>query len=138
MQKLDAIDVKVIHSGNIFPENKCGFCSNSKCCTYITQPIETPRKKIDFEYLLWQVSHKHVKIYKEQEGWFLLIETPCVHLLPDGYCAIYEHRPEICRDHSNDYCEYDAPAEDGFIYYFEDYGSLLKYCKQRFKKWTRG
>ena len=138
MPKLDAINVKAISSVQITPENKCGFCTNSKCCTYITQPIDTPRKKTDFEYLLWLISHEHVKIYKEKGGWFLLVETLCSHLLPNGDCAIYEHRPEICRDHSNDYCEFDASAEDGFILYFEDYHSLLKYCKKRFKKWNRG
>ncbi len=122
----------------ITSENKCGFCTNSKCCTYITQAIDTPKKKYDFEHLLWQVSHENVRIYKDEDGWYLLVETPCLHLLPGGQCGIYDVRPEICREHSNDYCEYDAPAEDGFELYFDSYKSLLKYCKKRFKKWKRG
>lgn len=122
----------------ITPENKCGFCTNSKCCTYITQQIDTPRSKYDFEHLLWQVSHENVKVYKDEDGWCLLFEARCSHLQPGGRCGIYEHRPEICRQHSNDYCEFDSPAEEGFELYFEDYASLLKYCKQRFKGWTRG
>jgi Fe-S-cluster containining protein len=122
----------------ITAEEKCGYCTNSKCCTYITQAIDTPKSKHDFEHLLWQVSHENVSVYKDDDGWCLLVDTRCTHLQPDGRCGIYEHRPKICRDHSSDYCEFDAPAEDGFDLYFPDYPSLLAYCKKRFKKWKRG
>jgi len=119
----------------ITAENKCGLCTNSKCCTYITQQIDTPRSKAEFDFLLWQIAHRGVKIYQDSDGWFLLFETVCTHLEPDGYCGIYETRPQICHDYSNDYCEFDAPAEDGFKLYFNDYESLLAYCKKRFKRW---
>lgn len=118
-------------------ENKCGLCTNSKCCTYITQAIETPRSKYDFTHLLWQVSHQNVQVYKDEGEWALLVNTPCLHLLPGGGCGIYADRPQICRDHSNDYCEYDAPAEDGFELFFDGYASLLAYCRKRFKSWDR-
>ena len=132
------IKVKTNSPNKITPENKCSFCKNSTCCTYVTQAIDTPRSKVDFEHLLWQVSHHNVSVYKDEDGWCLLFETKCSHLLPDGGCAIYENRPQICRDHSNDYCEFDAPAEDGFELYFPDYQSLLAYCKKRYKRWGRG
>ncbi len=132
------IPVRVEPGVKLTSENKCGFCTNSKCCHYVTQTIDAPRSKDDFEHLLWQVSHGNVKVYKDHEGWCLLFETSCMHLRPGGLCGIYEQRPQICRDHSNDYCEFDAPAEDGFDLYFPDYESLLKYCKKRFKRWTRG
>lgn len=138
MSRLAKIPVKTATRIEITPENKCGFCTNSKCCTYITQAIDTPRTKYDFEHLLWQVSHENVRAYKDEDGWYLLMETRCTHLQPGGRCGIYEARPQICRDHSNDYCEYDAPAEEGFDLYFPDYQTLLKYCKKRFKKWKRG
>ena len=118
--------------------NKCDLCSNSKCCTYVTQQIDTPRSKYDFEILLWQVSHQGVGAYKDEDGWFVIFESRCQHLLADGRCNIYEIRPAICRTHSNDYCEYDAPAEDGFDLYFPDYDSLLRYCKKKFKRWNTG
>ena len=118
--------------------NKCDLCTNSKCCTYITQQIDAPRSKYDFEILLWQVSHDSVGAYKDDDGWFVMFETRCQHLLGDGRCNIYDDRPTICRSHSNDYCEYDAPAEDGFDLYFPDYDALLKYCKKKFKRWTTG
>ncbi len=137
MSKLSDIKVNVLPSVAISTAEKCGFCTNSKCCTYITQEISTPRSKYDFEHLLWQVSHENVKVYKDEDGWYLLIETKCTHLSAEGHCKIYEKRPRICRDYDNDYCEYDAPAEEGFEQYFEDYYSMLKYCKKRFKNWNQ-
>ncbi len=119
----------------ITPENKCSFCTGSICCTYMTHHIEAPRSKEDFKQLLWQVSHDHVQIYKDEDGWCLLIDGHCQHLLANGDCSIYESRPSICREHSNDYCEYDAPSEEGFDLYFRNYEELLRYCKKRFKKW---
>jgi Fe-S-cluster containining protein len=116
--------------------SKCQRCTNSKCCTYFTQAVDAPRAKRDFDHLLWQISHRGVQVYKEKGGWYLLVHVPCGHLQPDGSCGIYESRPQICRDYSNDYCEFDAPAEDGFELFFPDYESLLAYCKRRFKRWA--
>ena len=96
MKKLD-VPVRV-DPGLLTPETKCGYCTNSKCCTYVTQGIDAPRSKHDFEHLLWQVSHEHVKAYKDSDGWCLLFETTCRHLLPNGKCGIYEVRPQICRE----------------------------------------
>ena len=128
----------VAQNVEITPENKCGFCTNSLCCHYVTQAIDTPRSKYDYEHLLWQVSHDNVSAYKDSDGWTLMFTTSCKHLGKNGRCGIYEVRPQICRDHSNDFCEYDQPAEDGFDLYFPDYGSLLEYCRKRFKRWDRG
>jgi len=124
-----------IKSIKMTPETKCGFCTNSTCCTYITQQIPGPRSKYDFEHLLWQVSHQDVQAYKDDDGWYLLVNRRCNHLQPDGRCGIYETRPQVCRDHSNDHCEFDQPAMDGFELFFDGYESLLKYCRKRFKRW---
>ena len=129
-------EIEVVNESEAF--NKCDLCTNSKCCTYVTQQIDIPRSKYDFEILLWQVSHSGVGAYKDDDGWFVMFESRCQHLLGDGRCNIYDDRPTICRSHSNDFCEYDAPAEDGFDLYFPGYGSLLIYCKKRFKRWSTG
>jgi Fe-S-cluster containining protein len=130
------IDIEVVTDGA--EVSKCDLCTNSKCCTYVTQEIDTPRSKYDFETLLWQVSHEGVGVYKDEGRWYVMFDARCRHLLPDGRCNIYEIRPMICREHSNDYCEYDAPAEEGFDLYFPDYESLLRFCKKRFKRWSTG
>lgn len=127
------IPVKV----EITSENKCGFCTGSICCTYITQKIPGPRSRHDFDELLWQLSHENVQAYKNEDGWFLLVNNRCRHLQTDGRCGIYATRPQVCRDHTNDHCEFDAPAEDGFELFFDGYESLLKYCKKRFKSWGK-
>lgn len=129
---------KIEVSAELESTAKCDLCTNSTCCTYVTQQIDTPRSKYDFEILLWQVSHKGVGAYKDEDGWFVMYDGDCAHLQIDGRCGIYQDRPTICRTHENDYCEYDAPAEDGFELYFPDYSTLLKYCKKRFKKWSTG
>jgi len=76
----------------ITPENKCGYCTNSKCCTYITEELVTPRSMHDFDHLLWQLSHKDVQAYKDEDGWYLLVNNPCAHLQADGHCGIYDDR----------------------------------------------
>lgn len=115
---------------------KCSRCLGSTCCTYTTEALGTPRTKADFEHMLWQVSHEHVEIYKDSDGWYLLIRGHCEHLLaPDGACAIYADRPQVCRDYSNDWCEFDEPAEKHFALHFCGYAELLAYCKKRFKRW---
>lgn len=116
-------------------DNKCTRCHDSKCCTYLTHQIDTPRSMDEFDVLLWQLSHRNVQLYKDEDGWFLMFLSPCLHLLDGGGCGIYDTRPSICRTHSNDYCEYDAPAEDGFEQFFDGYESLLQYCRRRFKGW---
>jgi len=121
----------------ITSENKCSFCAGTLCCSYITEQLETPRSKYDFEHMLWQISHENINIYQDDDGWYLLIRNRCTHLLPDGRCGIYERRPQICRDYENDFCEYDEPAERNFKQFFDGYDSLRAYCKKRFKKWDR-
>ncbi len=127
-----------IKPAELTPENKCEYCTDSWCCTYITQQIETPRAMDDFDTLLWQISHEHTELYKDEDGWFLLIPSRCSHILPDGRCGIYEKRPQVCRDHANDDCEFKGLAgKDDFDLYFKDYKSLLAYCKKRFKRWDK-
>lgn len=118
-------------------DNKCEFCSASKCCQYVTQKIPSPRSKRDFKQLLWQVSHDKAKVFKDRDGWHLLFETPCSNLQIDGRCGIYESRPQICSDYSVERCEFDGSAEDGWDLTFDDYESLLKYCQSRFKRWDK-
>jgi hypothetical protein len=119
------------------PENKCSFCKGSKCCQYVTESIITPRAISDFDHLLWQISHPNIHIYKDEEGWTLVFLSQCQHLLANGRCGIYEKRPMICREHSNDYCEYDTDIEGDSELYFHNYAELDNYCRKRFKTWDR-
>lgn len=122
----------------ITSENKCSFCQGTKCCHYVTQEIDTPRSRYEFEHIMWQVLHDGVEVYKDSDKtWYLLMYTTCSKLLPDGRCGIYEQRPEICREYSNDWCEYDEPAEQHWLVHFKDFDSVNKYGKKRFKNWGK-
>src|SRR5579863_991816 len=68
---------------------KCGLCTNSKCCTYVTQAIAAPRSMSDFDHLAWQLAHPNVEAYKDSDGWYLLFHTVCSHLQSSGRCGIY-------------------------------------------------
>lgn len=115
---------------------KCTRCKGAVCCTYLTQELKTPRSIEDFDLLLWQLSHRDTQAYKDEDGWFLLVNNPCRHLQPDGRCGIYERRPQVCRDHSTDDCEVDGPAgADDFDLFFPDYEALDAYCRKKFKNW---
>ena len=138
MERLADIKVKLEPGVEITAENKCGYCTNSYCCTYVTEELNAPKSKEDYEHMLWQVSHEGIEVYKDDEGWWMMVSARCTHLQADGACGIYDVRPQICRDHTNDYCEFDSPAEDDYDLYFPDYETLLKYCKKRFKRWKRG
>ncbi len=132
------IPIKPAAEIEITPDNKCSFCRGSNCCTYLTQQIDAPRSMADFDTLLWQVSHLNTQVYKDEDGWFLLVNNRCTHLLPDNRCAVYHDRPQICREHSTADCEFEGPAGAGdFQLYFPDYPSLLTYCRRRYKHWDR-
>ncbi|MEM9101870.1 MAG: YkgJ family cysteine cluster protein [Pseudomonadota bacterium] len=117
--------------------NRCELCTQSKCCRYITQSIDTPRSIRDFDTLLWQVSHKNIAVYKDESGWYLQIFNSCEHLKTNGQCGIYDVRPFICREYSNEDCEFDSEPDDGCDLYFPDYQSLDAYCRKRYKRWDK-
>ncbi len=118
-------------------EEKCSHCANAICCHYVTQEIETPRSRYDFDFMLWQISHDNIQFFKDEGKWYLLVVTTCRHLQPGGRCGIYEKRPQICRDHSNDWCEFDEPLSKHWQLYFPDYETLDAYCRKRFRSWDR-
>ena len=116
-------------------ENKCSRCLGATCCTYTTEALGTLRSKADFDHVLWQISHEHVEVYRDTDGWYLLIRGHCEHLQTDGACGIYATRPQVCRDYSNDWCEFDEPAERHFQHHFRNHAELLAYCRGRFRRW---
>ena len=131
----DVSDAAVMMSPDI--DKKCQKCTRSICCNSINQKIPKPKTREDFDHLLWQVSHENVNVFRDGDGWFLHITTACSHLLPGGVCGIYEKRPWVCREYSNDFCEYDESIEEASEKYFYTFEQLNKYCKKRFKRWTK-
>jgi len=115
--------------------NLCEYCT-AKCCKYFALPIDIPETFEELEYIRWYLLHDRASVFKEEDDWYLLVHTTCEHLLADNRCGIYETRPQICRDHSNDGCEFEGPSgHEDFDIFFPDYESLLDYCRKKFKNW---
>ena len=129
--------IKLVDASEVKIDKKCSKCTQSICCVSINQKIPTPKTREDFDHLLWQVSHENINIFKDADGWYLLINTRCSHLLPGGVCSIYEKRPWVCREYTNDFCEYDESIEDASELFFTTHKQLEKYCRKRFKKWKK-
>lgn len=110
-------------------ENLCEHCT-AKCCRYFALPIDAPQSFSDFEYIRWFLLHEQASVFTEDESWYLLVHTVCKHLQHDHRCGIYETRPQICRDYSNENCEYD----DGYTYekYFETPEQIEEFTNARF------
>jgi|TARA_B110000263_G_C15201548_1_gene460888 Fe-S-cluster containining protein len=118
-------------------DKKCTNCKKSICCNSINQKIEAPQTKLEFDHLLWQVSHDNINVFKDADGWFLHIYSRCDHLLEGGVCNIYDERPMVCREYDNDFCELDESIEEASEFFFSTYKKLDKYCRKRFKKWDK-
>ena len=101
----------------------CHDCT-ARCCRYFALEIDRPVTPRDHDHIRWYLLHEQVVVWVQDGSWFLEIRTPCRHLLPDNRCAIYDARPQICREHGwpeNDEehpCEY-FDAEGGFDLCFE-------------------
>lgn len=80
----------------------------------------------------WALLHPQVSFFKEGNGWYLCVMTPCSKLLPNNGCAVYENRPQICRDYEAGACEWP----DGLDWdeHFETDADLQKYLDRR---WNR-
>jgi uncharacterized protein len=107
----------------------CDYCV-AKCCRYFALPLDTPKRKSDFETFRWFMLHKGTSIFVEKKSWYLLVHSECRELLSDHRCGIYETRPKICRGYSTKDCEYD----DDWTYelYFETPEQIAEYVEARF------
>jgi Fe-S-cluster containining protein len=84
-------------------KNLCKDCS--MCCDYVTVEIDEPETKDDFDEIIWFINHKNVIVYLDNEdSWNVEFETPCIHMNEKGLCGVYNERPDICRDYSQDEC----------------------------------
>ena len=83
---------------NVFKRVSCLTCAN---CCITTGPLFTQK---DIERIASHLKlkpgnfiEKYLKI--DEEGDYVLQETPCVFLGEDNYCSIYEVRPKACAEY---------------------------------------
>ena len=104
----------------------CNHCT-AKCCRYFALPLEKPTTWSDFDFIRWYLMHTPASLFTEGESWYLIVHNECQNLLGDHRCAIYETRPQICRDYSTKDCEY----EDDWVYerYFETPEQIYEFAE---------
>jgi uncharacterized protein len=109
----------------------CDYCT-AKCCKYFALPMEKPKTRKDFDYIRWFLLHDRATAFIEGKTWYLLVHTDCKHLQSDNRCAIYETRPQVCREYSTKECEYD----DSHVYdhYFETSEQVEEYMEAVLQK----
>jgi len=87
---------------------RCQDHCQARCCRYLTVQIPAPTRKCDLDELSWFLAHEHITVYVESRRWRLEVRTRCKYLTADNLCAIYETRPEVCRDYHPKTCEFPA------------------------------
>jgi Fe-S-cluster containining protein len=75
------------------------------CCRYVSVEIDTPDTKWQYDQILWMLLHQNVSVYVEHDGlWYVEFQTRCGALDEANLCKIYEDRPRLCREYSNETC----------------------------------
>jgi len=93
-----------------FADSKCGLCT-AICCHHIALEIDAPEEPEDFENMRWYIIHEDTNIFVDDGVWYLQVFRKCTWL--DGYkCGRYDDRPTICREYSNDSCDFDGVESD--------------------------
>jgi Fe-S-cluster containining protein len=75
------------------------------CCRYVSVEIDTPDTKWQYDQILWMLIHENVSVYVEHDGlYYVEFRTRCSALDEANLCKIYENRPRLCREYSNETC----------------------------------
>jgi Fe-S-cluster containining protein len=107
--------------------NPCAGCS--LCCRYIALEIDTPEDEEDWDNIYWYLLHQNVWVWIDNDdSWNLQFNTPCEKLTKEGWCGIYDERPNLCKRYSSENCE---KYGDGKSY------KLLFKNAEEFQKWFK-
>ena len=118
---------------------RCPPECRAQCCRYVTIVIDPPHKnKVNRDEARWFLYHEGVHLLYEDKTWYVQIDTPCQNITRDQRCAIYEDRPDVCRDYGTEGCDHHGEPNDGrlFISTIEQWETFLKEreCQRKAKK----
>lgn len=105
---------------DVFNEVDCLDCAN--CCKLIPPLINQEDVKRITSFLNIPISDfykKHITI--DEDGDMVLNKVPCIFLLSNNKCKVYEHRPLGCR-------EYPLTDQNLFVENMEQHAINAKYC----------
>jgi len=111
------------------PTPTCPEACRATCCKYVVKKIPPPRTRLDWDELYWLLCHERIAVYVEQRKWYLMVDVPCRNLTRASRCRIYPHRPDVCRLHSEENCEYTGEVE--FDAFLESPGDLIRLMRKR-------
>ncbi|MEJ2722164.1 MAG: YkgJ family cysteine cluster protein [bacterium] len=124
------INIQAKKPTSVTQHPQCAQCLPAKCCRYFSLEIDKPVNKRDYDDLLWMLAHEKVSIYVDDGKWYLMIHTQCRFLDTDtNLCTVYNDRPQMCREHSVEECEWHGPY--GFEEHFKSYDDLKKWMRKR-------
>lgn len=114
----------------------CHRCT-AKCCRYLALEIDPPITPEAHDQVRWYLVHLGTAVWVQDGAWYLEVRTVCRHLTAGNACAVYETRPEICREygspHAGDSCEYfETPAD--YELYFDSAEAFEAWSRPRLEK----
>ncbi len=114
---------------NMTQQEICIKCHG--CCMYVTVPLDPPDNEESIQMYIWYLYHRNIEIYLDHnDQWQILMKTPCKHLLPTGYCSIYENRPKICKEYEPDNC---SRTGKDYKILFKNSEEFIKYINKKKK-----
>ena len=119
-------------------KKSCEGCGG-KCCRYAAVEIETPKSIDAFEELVFYIYHGgkvSVGLDGNRRQWLLEFGGACRHLNGKGMCRIYEHRPQVCREHEVEECEHHNAEDIRDIATVEELMGLMKEIGRG--EWVKG
>jgi Fe-S-cluster containining protein len=120
-------------------DHPCFQCA--KCCKYVAIEIDAPTTPTEYDQIVWYLYHQKVSVFVDWDGvWHVKFDADCDNLTPTGLCAVYDHRPAICKDFDWRECENHMTPEDGppdqWLWWTAD-EFLAWFAKQRPKAYAR-
>lgn len=105
--------------------DKCDGCPGL-CCNGLEESIIRPRTKQEYIDVRWQLHFENINIFIRNKRWYQLTLGACQYLGDDYFCAIYEDRPPVCRDHKPPECERYGDIFDIIFRTPEDFDRWVK------------
>jgi Fe-S-cluster containining protein len=114
-------------------KKKKGLCHKCQaaCCRYLALPIDKPKSRSDYDDIRWYLTHKDVSVFVEEGDWYINFNADCRHIDGKHRCAIYDHRPKICRGYSTHDCDHTSDEYDHELHFTND-RQMEEYMKVRF------
>lgn len=74
-----------------------------------------------------------MNVFVDDDGvWHLEFLTPCEFLDENNFCKIYDRRPKICRDYSEDECTFQGDYSEKYT--FKNIKEVEDFVKKKFGK----